>query len=195
MNFLAHVYLSGNNTPLAIGNLIADRVKGNDLSNYDPLIRQGIMLHREIDQYTDSHPFFKKSASLLFPKYRHYGRVIVDMFYDHFLAANWSRFHKQSLEHYSQNFYKSLKNYSEQLPEDIQKMLFFLVRDDWFLKYKSVDGLDNILKKMAKRTRFESKMDVATKDLELHYVELKHNFFIFMPDLIQFTNRNELLPK
>ena len=126
------------------------------------------MLHREIDQYTDSHPFFKKSASLLFPKYRHYGRVIVDMFYDHFLASNWSSFHKQSLEHYSQNFYKSLKNYSEQLPEDIQKMLFYLVRDDWFLKYKSVDGLDNILKKMAKRTRFESKMDVATQDLELN---------------------------
>lgn len=187
MNFLAHVFLSGSNIPLSVGNLIADRIKGNRYTNYDPIIQKGIVLHREIDAFTDSHPYFKKSTTLLFPKYRHYSRVIIDMFYDHFLAVNWSEFHQTPLNVFSQDFYNVLQQYSNEFPEDIQRLLYYLVRDDWFMAYQSIEGLDGILKKMATRTRFESKMDMASKDLEIHYVQLQENFFIFMPDLITFV--------
>ena len=83
MNFLAHVYLSGKNVPLAVGNLIADRVKGNTLDGFPPVIQKGILLHRKIDHFTDHHENFKACVQLLFPVYRHYSRVIVDMYFDH----------------------------------------------------------------------------------------------------------------
>ena len=101
MNFLAHVYLSGNNAPLAVGNLIADRVKGNDNNDFSPMIQKGIFLHRKIDYFTDHHSDFKACVTLLFPIYRHYSRVIVDMYYDHFLACHWKKFHPLPLNSFA----------------------------------------------------------------------------------------------
>ena len=84
MNYLAHVYLSGDDKHLAIGNFIADKVKGKQFLQYPQTIQNGILLHRKIDSFTDSHPLFKKNVTLLFPIHRHYSRVIVDLFFDHY---------------------------------------------------------------------------------------------------------------
>ena len=89
MNFLAHIYLSGDNEELKIGNFIADSVKGKQYLEYPPGIIDGIVLHRAIDTFTDTHPIVSRSVERLFERYGHYSRVIVDILYDHFLAANW----------------------------------------------------------------------------------------------------------
>ena len=68
MNFLAHVYLSGNDFEVALGNLIADRVKGKQIQHYPLKIQKGIKLHRSIDNFTDNHPLFRVSVSALFPE-------------------------------------------------------------------------------------------------------------------------------
>ena len=93
MNYLAHVYLSGADPDLSIGNFIADQVKGKSYATYPYAIQRGILLHRKIDDFTDRHPLFKKNVRLLFPTFRHYSRVIVDMFFDHFLATQWGEYH------------------------------------------------------------------------------------------------------
>ena len=98
MNFLAHVYLLEDKFSLAVGNLIADRVKGKDLTNFSPMIQKGILLHRKIDAFTYHHPLFKECVSLLFRIYRHYSRVIIDMYFDHFLASNWNKYHSKNLK-------------------------------------------------------------------------------------------------
>ena len=87
MNYLAHLYLSGNDDELKLGNFIGDSVRGSDLSMYPPRVQDGIILHRGIDRYTDSHHVVMKSKLRLRPKYHKYAPVIVDMFYDHFLGA------------------------------------------------------------------------------------------------------------
>ena len=98
MNYLAHIYLSGENDMLKIGNFIADSVKGKKYLDYPVSIQQGITLHRNIDEFTDSHPIVHQSVHRLFDKYSHYSTVIVDILYDHFLAANWQDFHETKLE-------------------------------------------------------------------------------------------------
>ena len=98
MNFLGHIYLSGQDTELAIGNLVADQIKGNRISELPDKIKNGIVLHRLIDEFTDNHISYKKCVRKLFPKYRHYSRIIIDMYFDHFLAANWDNFHKTPLK-------------------------------------------------------------------------------------------------
>src|SRR5690606_17104395 len=98
MNFLAHVYLSGDNPKIMVGNFIGDFVKGGRLSErFEKDIARGIELHRAIDDFTDSHAVVLKSKERLRPKYRHYSPVIVDMFYDHILARHWNDYHPQSL--------------------------------------------------------------------------------------------------
>ena len=56
MNYLAHAFLSFNDSGLLIGNMISDFVKGKKQFDYTPDIQKGIRLHRMIDTYTDAHP-------------------------------------------------------------------------------------------------------------------------------------------
>ena len=187
MNFLAHVYLSGSNIPLAVGNLIADRVKGKNIELLDPEIQEGVLLHRAIDTYTDQHPLVRECVKKLFPDYRHYSRVIVDMYFDHFLAAHWNSFHPQDLETFSLSFYEALKNYTPQFPESIQKLISALIKYNWFEQYKTVEGLGLILKQMEQRTKFHSNLAASTEDLKQNYTYFESYFFEFMGELIAFT--------
>lgn len=183
MNFLAHIYLSGNNKELMVGNFIGDFVKGGKLDEYTPEIQRGIRLHREIDRYTDTHEIVLKSKIKLREKYRHYAPVIVDVYYDHFLAKNWSQFSDIPLKKFTSEFYKTMNSYTDQIPKGAIHMLEYMSKDDWLFNYQFIEGMDKALTGMSKRTKFESKMEEASKSLQEHYEELSTEFFAFFPEL------------
>ena len=191
MNFLAHVYLSEDNFSLAIGNLIADRVKGKDLTNFSPMIQKGILLHRKIDTFTDHHPLFKECVSIFFPIYRHYSRVIIDIYFDHFLASNWDKYNSKNLKVFSNEFYDALKIESENFPENIKNFSRTLIFYNWFDSYKTITGLELILAQMEQRTRFPSKLSASTKQLKENYTYFHNHFSSFMEEVIDFT-KNEI---
>lgn len=191
MNFLAHIYLSYNDPELTIGNFIADSVKGNKLLNYPDRIRQGIVLHRKIDSYTDTHPIVKQSGSRLFAKYGHYSGVIVDILYDHFLAANWSTYSSTPLDQYVQEFYDLLEKYYEILPIKIQQFMPYMLQDNWLLSYATIPGISKILSQMNRRTKHKSKMNLAVAELEMYYDEFGSEFKAFFEELEVYT-KNEL---
>lgn len=187
MNYLAHVYLSGSNKHLAIGNFIADHVKGKAYLEYPESIQNGILLHRKIDYFTDKHPVFKKNVTLLFPKFRHYSRVIVDMFFDHFLAARWEHYHPDPLEEFSRKFYTMMEGYSDHLPDKTKKMLPIISKYNWFVAYRSLEGLENILFQMSQRTQFSSNMSLAIPDLQKNYSKVALEFTVFFDELKDFV--------
>jgi acyl carrier protein phosphodiesterase len=187
MNFLAHVYLSGENTQLAIGNLIADQVKGESYQEYPIEIQKGIVLHRAIDDFTDRNPIFRSCTSRLFPHYRHYSRVLIDMYFDHYLASLWANYHSKSLNDFSLSFYAQLNANSHQLPVSIQKFCAALIRYNWFEQYQSLEGLESILGQMEKRTAFESNLAASITQLKENYTYFGDQFFSFMEELISFT--------
>ena len=187
VNFLAHVFLSGDNFPLAFGNLIADQIKGKEINNFPFEVQQGIYLHRAIDHFTDSHPIFKSCVTELFPVYRHYSRVIVDMYFDHFLALHWEAFHNLTLNEFSMDFYSKLKNYDIQLSDELRRFITALIDYDWFEQYKSVDGLRAIMAQMDKRTRFDSNLALSTNELVEKYSYFELQFLNFIKPLIAFS--------
>ncbi|MFQ3341355.1 MAG: acyl carrier protein phosphodiesterase [Flavobacteriaceae bacterium] len=190
MNFLAHVYLSENNLPIPVGNLIADRVKGKGVADFSPMIQKGIFLHRRIDNFTDRHKLFKECVPLLFPTYRHYSRVIVDMYFDHFLAANWTIYHLKTLEYFTTEFYIALQKEAENLPKKIQKFTAAIIRYNWFKHYKTISGLKLMLMQMEQRTQFSSKLSASTPQLKENYTYFHDHFSEFMTEVIEFT-KNE----
>src|SRR5690606_6470869 len=109
MNFLAHIYLSGDDPNVVIGNFIADGIKGKDYQKFPTEIQHGILLHREIDTFTDAHPIVRQSTKRLHKNFGHYSGVLVDVFYDHFLAKNWKHYHEQPLAKFVENFYQLLE--------------------------------------------------------------------------------------
>ena len=187
MNYLAHIYLSGENEVVTIGNFIADGIKGKDYKKYSKDIQTGILLHRQIDTYTDTHKTVRKSTKRLHEKYSHYSGVIVDILYDHFLAKNWSTYSDIPLEDYTENFYDSLEEHYEILPTRIQKMMPYLVTDNWLLSYASIKGITRVLNGMNRRIKNISNMNEAVNELEEFYDEFEDEFTLFFDDLMAFS--------
>ena len=188
MNFLAHLYLSGKSPQVMIGNFIGDFVKGKQVDEYKGDVRLGILLHREIDYFTDGHPVVHQSKNKLRKKYRHYAGVIVDIFYDHFLAKNWGEFHETELRTYVHEAYKILNSHQSILPAKVKYMLPFMIKDDWLVNYSRIEGIARVLKGLSRRTKFDSKMDQAPEDLKNYYHEFEQEFLDFFPQLISHTD-------
>ncbi|WP_025125784.1 acyl carrier protein phosphodiesterase [Myroides odoratimimus] len=183
MNFLAHIYLSGDDTLLKIGNFVADSIRGKDYLNYPTKIQQGVILHREIDTYTDAHEIWRKSKKLIVPKYNHYAAVLIDMYYDHFLAKNWDQYSFVSLEEYAHRFYTELQENFDVLPVKVQNFLHIMLEENWLVKYRSIEGLKYILTQMDRRTKGISKMSLATTELIEHYKTFEEHFSTFFTEL------------
>lgn len=185
MNFLAHLYLSGDNPKLMVGNFIGDFVKGkNALGNFDTEIVRGIELHRSIDEFTDKHPIVSESKRRLREKYRHYSGVIVDVFYDHFLANNWTDYHDAPLPTYAAKSYQIIEDHYSILPAEVKNMFPHMKRGNWLLGYSFVEGIHRALSGMASRTTFVSRMEHASGDLVTHYDAFEKEFSEFFPELI-----------
>jgi acyl carrier protein phosphodiesterase len=183
MNFLAHIYLSGDNDLIKIGNFMADGIRGKQFENYPSEIQKGIILHRFIDTYTDAHPVFRKSTKRLHEKYHHYAGVIVDVFYDHFLAKNWSNYSDESLVDFTNRFYESLRDNYDFLSERTKGMMPYMIEYNWLVSYQTVEGINRILTQMDGRTKNESKMRFASNELIEFYTEFEQEFITFFEDL------------
>ena len=187
MNYLAHIYLSGEIDELKIGNFIADSVRGNKYSHFPEMIQDGITLHRHLDTFTDKHPSFRKSTHRLFDPYGHYSAVIVDILYDHFLAKNWHHYSDIPLYDYTQDFYKLLQDNFAILPIRVQNFLPYMLKDNWLYNYASIDGIGKILFQMDHRTKNKSKMKHATKELQLYYELFELEFTSFFGEVIKYS--------
>lgn len=189
MNFLAHAHLSGKNEELLIGNLIADAVKGNQTSLYPKKVAQGILLHRQIDTFTDSHPTVLKSKNTIRDRAGRYSGVVVDIYYDHFLARMWDQFSKIPLDQFTASAYHVLGDYSNLLPARVKRMLPYMIAQNWLNGYANLEELRRIFYGMDRRTKFVSGMRWAVDTLEYYYDTLKADFEIFYPELIAFTDK------
>ncbi|HAO14625.1 MAG TPA: DUF479 domain-containing protein [Tenacibaculum sp.] len=188
MNFLAHLYLSNNNKELMIGNFIADHVKGNKFSLFPDNIQKGILLHRAIDSYTDTHEIVRVSKRRLHERYGHYDGVIIDIFYDHFLAINWRDYSEIPLDIFVNSVYDLLQSNINTLPQKTQDILPSVIEYNWLYNYQFAKGIKAVLNGMNNRTNGKSNMNLAIEDLLLHYDDFKNDFTIFFKDLKIFSD-------
>ncbi len=184
VNFLAHIYLSGNNPKILVGNFIGDFVKGRNLKEqFESEIAKGIELHREIDFFTDTHPIVRESKKRLQPKYGHYAPVIVDVFYDFFLAKYWSDYHPDPLADFAVHSYQTILDFEPILPAEVKRLMPYMMKGNWLLNYGKLEGIQQALTGMSRRTRFDSKMDESVVELTEYHDDFKKEFDAFFPEL------------
>jgi acyl carrier protein phosphodiesterase len=189
MNFLAHLYLSRDDDELMIGNFIADSVKGSAFNNYPERVRKGILLHRAIDSFTDTHPVFLESVNRLRPIYHKYAGVIMDIFYDHFLAKNWSEHASESLEDFTKRVHRLLLARRMDLPENSRHFLQYMLLNNIPMPYADISGIEKVLYGMSRRTKFNSGMENAGNELKLYYRDFEREFNLFFPDVVRFVEK------
>ncbi len=188
MNFLAHLFLSFDDYELIIGNFIADHVKGARKNEFPDGIRRGIELHRAIDHFTDTHSITSRSKNLLYERHAKYAGVVVDLYYDHFLAASFSDYSEIPLAEFVENHYRILESEKQWLPESVRSFLPHMIERNWLFNYASIEGIGRTLIGLSQRVRFPNRMHEAVHDLELHYPALKADFKLFFPQLITFAD-------
>jgi acyl carrier protein phosphodiesterase len=155
VNYLAHAFLSSN-TDEMLGNIIADSVKGNKYLLFPESISQGIVLHRKIDFFADIHPIFRESKARINPSLRRYSGIIIDIFYDHFLASRWTDYSDATLTEFSQEVYRVLYANYEILPEKFKSFLPRMVQYDYLYNYAFADGLERALRQFSHRYHLPS---------------------------------------
>jgi len=187
VNFLAHLFLSGNDEHIMVGNFIADMVKGRQIEKFEDKILRGILIHRAIDAYTDSHPIVELSKARLRSRYRKYAGVLIDMYYDHYLAAYWNNYSDVSLDAFIHHSYRVIIRNYVILPPRAKRILPSMVAANWLKSYASLEDMKKILAQMANRTTFESGMEHAVAELQLYYPQFKEEFEAFFPDLENFV--------
>lgn len=190
MNYLAHIYLSGTEESVLIGNFIGDYVKGKSYMDYPPNIRRGLLLHRKIDSFTDTHKIVLQSKKYMAPIYGKWAGIIIDIAYDHFLIMNWDKFCPIPIDEYKEDIFDVLQKYYPVLPERVKYFVPSFIQNDWIETYSTPEGIVNVLYNMSLRTHLPDKSQLAAEVLRKYYVQLNSEFMTYFPELIKYVVDN-----
>lgn len=195
MNFLAHLYLSSEEPDALAGSLLPDLVRGPLPADASPVLQAACRLHRLVDVFTDTHPLHARSRERITSVQSRYAGILIDVFYDHFLARDWSRYSSEPLSQYTARIYQLLLGSRSKLPADMQYALDMMVQEDWLTSYARVDGIAMILMRMSRRfsRRFDRPVDLvpAMQDLAAHNEAMGQEFHAFFPQLVAYACQKE----
>ncbi|MEJ2031524.1 MAG: ACP phosphodiesterase [Deltaproteobacteria bacterium] len=184
MNWLAHLYLSDPIAEYRIGNLLPDLLSVSELEPLPFEFQRGIEQHRRIDAFTDSHPIIRKEIGRISPAFRRFGGILVDIFFDHFLARDWHLYSEQSLLQFSDEIYGSFDKLAMALPSSVLRTFEQMRRDDWLGNYAEISGVATAFERIDGRLRRSSvHLSEATLILEHEYAAFYADFRAFFPEL------------
>ena len=194
MNYLAHLYLSEPHEEAWLGSLMGDFVKGPLDGRYGSEITRAIAMHRKIDVFTDAHPVVLQSKSRMSAERRRYAGIMVDMFYDHFLARHWQDFHDAPLAEFTSRVYRVLEPYHTILPERLQRMAPMMVQWDWLGSYADIGSIYTALNRIGQRLKRENRLMNSADELVGNYAQLEADFRAFLPDVLRYVRGHDARP-
>ena len=186
MNFLAHTYLSGCNEEIIVGNFMGDYVKGRSYQDYPDQVKKGILIHRDIDSFTDMHQITRLSKQRVASRYHKYAGIIIDIFYDHFLASLWDSYSNLPLNEFVNRTYDLLKRNYKVLPDSIKRWFPTFLENNWMMAYTTVDGIELVLERMSANTSLPDHSAFAVEVLRGQYSLFMEDFLKFFPLIVHF---------
>jgi acyl carrier protein phosphodiesterase len=186
VNFLAHTYLSGGNEEIIVGNFMGDYVKGKNYLLFPEQVKKGILIHRDIDSFTDMHEVTRRSKQRLASRYHKYAGIIIDIFYDHFLASLWDSYSTLPLSDFVIRTYDLLKRNYKVLPDSIKRWLPTFLENNWMMAYTTVEGIELVLERMSANTSLPDHSAFAVEVLRNEYSVFMEDFLEFFPTIVEF---------
>ncbi len=183
MNYVAHQVLSFSNENLQIGNLLGEVIKGKDYEIYPKEIQQGVLLHRFIDSFTDSHEIVKECSAIFHETQGKFSPIIIDVIFDYFLIKNWSLYNSVDFLTFKNDCYTTFRNINITIPEKLQNILFYLLKYDWFVNYSTLEGIHQTLSNIGKRTKFDNQLNQSIDIIKENLPFLEKKFLAFFPEL------------
>lgn len=187
MNYLVHLYLAGEDPEIKLGGLMGDFVKGPIPIDFPEKLALGLHLHRRIDSLSQNSRNTRQSRQRLNPKYSHGRGIIIDIFYDHFLASTWADYAAEPLESYSANVYRLLQSHHAQLPHGLQQVAPSMIEHNWLVSYQQPWVVGRALKRIAQRLSRPLPLAEGVDDLAEQEFLLRQDFANFMEEAIVFV--------
>jgi acyl carrier protein phosphodiesterase len=188
MNFLAHAWLAGPEDAYRLGGLLGDFIKGPLPGSLPPAVAEGVRLHRAIDSFAETHPAFRVSRGRVSAARRRVAGIMVDMFYDHFLARHWADYQPaEPLTRFTARQYQLLASLGADLPPRLARILPAMRADDWLASYREVATIALALDRMARRLTRANPLPGAGEELVAGYADFEADFRVFIPDARRFA--------
>jgi acyl carrier protein phosphodiesterase len=183
MNWLAHLYLSEPDPAFRLGNLLPDLIPAQSLASLPAVFQKGIMQHRRIDAFTDSHPVVRQSIQRIEPAFRRFGGILCDIFYDHFLARDWDVYSAEPLPDFARVIYASFDQFRDSIPTDACLVLDKMRAGDWLCSYRDLAGVSGALERVGSRLRRRVPLAQTISMLKHSYDAFHSDFCAFFPEL------------
>lgn len=183
MNFLAHFHLSGDNESIAIGNFLGDFIRGSELKNLPEEYRKGVQLHRFIDRFTDDFHGVREINQIIQPYFAKYAPVVSDVYFDYFLASNFSAYSTVSLREYTRHIYALMERNLHVFPDRASRFYYFMIERDIFFEYGNKNGLQHVFNGLSHRASFDSHMEKGVEVLTQFEDKFQSIFDVFYPEL------------
>lgn len=188
MNYLAHIFLAQQSDAAMIGALLGDFTKADISGIYPPEVEQEIMMHRQVDRYTDSHPVVKSALQLFDESRRRYAGILLDVFYDHVLAQRWASYSTTQRQAFIARFYQALLAHDAILPDKLRDIMPIMIEQDWLGRYYEFAGVEWAIQRISQRlTRNGHLLLEGLDDLRVNYTALAEGFDVFFPQLLAFV--------
>lgn len=187
VNYLAHLALAERTPESLIGNLGGDFVKGPLGHRFDEQVARGIAEHRKIDEFTDTHPSVAAFRRVLIPDHGHYARVIADVFFDHFLAADFERHVGEPLDAFLRSAFGAMDSRPDLLPDRLRDVYPHMRRGGWLESYADIEGIRAALRGISRRLSRAPELHTSVGHLVTSREELAAHFETFFPDVQAFA--------
>ncbi|WP_372598633.1 ACP phosphodiesterase [Amphritea sp.] len=183
MNFFAHLVLAEPTVESRVGNLLGDFARGIDQGSLSAEVLQGLINHRQIDQFTDQHVEVRQMKRLFSERRRRFSGIALDVLFDHYLLNHWHQFASQPKAQVIDGLYDDLIAGQPLMPQRMQQVTRRIVESDWFGSYESLEGVSYALDRIAGRIRFNNEFAGVGEELVLHYPRFEAGFRLFFADL------------
>jgi acyl carrier protein phosphodiesterase len=187
VNFLAHLYLAEREPDALLGSLMGDFVKGPLQGRFSPALTRALTQHRKVDTFTDAHPIVRASRDRVAPPRRRFAGVLVDVFYDHFLALHWEDYADQPLDAFAREVYALLRAREAILPDRLRRIAPLMAQFDWLGSYRRIDAVHAALDRMGERLKRGNALLGAGEELIANYDGLEADFRAFFPEVVRFV--------
>ncbi len=185
MNHLAHLYLSGSQPEILLGNFIADFLTPVQQRALPDELQQGLRLHLLIDKTVDTNMMFKKSVALLRSTQGKYAPVVADIFYDYLLVEEWSQFTICPYIKFKSKIYAQLGFHTSwSLPIVVHSRIDRMLDNDFLRSYESREHIPHTFSFLKKRVKFENQFDHALRDFNTSHETLLIHFNQVFPTII-----------
>jgi len=187
MNFLAHFFLSCDGPALLTGNFMADFIQNREVKALPPKVQEGVVLHRKIDSFMDTHPLVRQGTRRLHAKHHKYAPVVMDIFYDYFLYQHWDAFHDSAFQPFANHCYDILLDNLQVMPPALQTQTIDMINHNWLRNCATEEGLRSTFRRLKKRTSKPQHLDGAVESMQRDYALLNAEFLAFFPQIMAYV--------